>query len=216
VEIYENEDEQLEALKKWWNENGKSIIGGLVLGLAGVLGWQAWQSWQTTRGEEGAQQFDQLTLALGNNAVDVASGQAAQLMKNYEGDVYGVFAAWAMARQSIIQGDMDGAATRLQWAMEKSPSESLKVISQLRLARVLLAAGKFDEAAKWAKNSTGNAFAAEFSLLSGDIELARGDHQLARQAYQRALNEGVQDKNLVEMKLNDLGSADSAALMDAS
>ena len=35
---YMNDDDQVEALKKWWKENGKSIIGGVVLGRALVRG----------------------------------------------------------------------------------------------------------------------------------------------------------------------------------
>jgi len=37
-----NDEEQVEALKKWWSENGKSVVGGVVLGLvwsaAGAVG----------------------------------------------------------------------------------------------------------------------------------------------------------------------------------
>ncbi|MCU7960224.1 MAG: tetratricopeptide repeat protein [gamma proteobacterium symbiont of Bathyaustriella thionipta] len=216
MEIYENEDEQLEALKRWWKENGKSIIGGLVLGLAGVLGWQAWQSYQVTRSEEGAQRFGSLVISMRQHEIDRASDQARQLMQDYENEAYGVFAAWAMARQNVTLGDLESATSSLQWAIEHSPDDSLKSISRLRLVRVLLAIGRLDEAEKIIGASRNQAFAAEFSMLSGDIQLARGKPQLARQAYQQALLEGVKDRNLLEMKLNDLGDAGLPAAVDAS
>ena len=43
------DEEQVEALKKWWRENGKSVVGGVVLGLALVGGWRGWQYYEQTR-----------------------------------------------------------------------------------------------------------------------------------------------------------------------
>ncbi|MEX2327847.1 MAG: tetratricopeptide repeat protein, partial [Pseudomonadales bacterium] len=40
----ETDEEQIEAIKKWWDENGKSILIGIVLALGGVFGYQAWDN----------------------------------------------------------------------------------------------------------------------------------------------------------------------------
>ena len=37
VDIYDSDREQVEALRKWWKENGKSIVLGAGLGLAAVF-----------------------------------------------------------------------------------------------------------------------------------------------------------------------------------
>jgi predicted negative regulator of RcsB-dependent stress response len=39
VEIYDTEEEQVEALKRWWKENGQATLAGLVLGIIVILGW---------------------------------------------------------------------------------------------------------------------------------------------------------------------------------
>ena len=31
MDVYKTEEEQVEAIKKWWQENGKSIIAGVVI-----------------------------------------------------------------------------------------------------------------------------------------------------------------------------------------
>ena len=36
------EEEQLEAIKRWWKENGTSLIAGVAIAAAGVFGWNAW------------------------------------------------------------------------------------------------------------------------------------------------------------------------------
>jgi predicted negative regulator of RcsB-dependent stress response len=40
VDVYTTEDQQVEALKRWWKENAKSILLGVALGLAAVFGWR--------------------------------------------------------------------------------------------------------------------------------------------------------------------------------
>ena len=36
------EEEQIEALKRWWDDNGKQTILAIVLTVGGYFGWQAW------------------------------------------------------------------------------------------------------------------------------------------------------------------------------
>ena len=35
---YLSEEEQVEALKKWWKDNGTSVIAGVVLGFGIIFG----------------------------------------------------------------------------------------------------------------------------------------------------------------------------------
>ncbi len=45
MEIYQSEQEQVEALKKWWRENATAVIGGVVTGVGtgfAVLGLRAY------------------------------------------------------------------------------------------------------------------------------------------------------------------------------
>ena len=37
MEIYNSEEQQVEAIKRFWKENGTAIIAGVVLGLGGLL-----------------------------------------------------------------------------------------------------------------------------------------------------------------------------------
>ena len=40
MEIYNNDEQQAEAIKEWWKENGKAILVGATLGLVGMFGWR--------------------------------------------------------------------------------------------------------------------------------------------------------------------------------
>ena len=34
-----SEKEQLDAMRSWWQENGRYVIGGVMLGVAMLVGW---------------------------------------------------------------------------------------------------------------------------------------------------------------------------------
>ena len=54
------EDEDVARARAFWNENGKSIIVGIVLGLSGIVGFNYWQSYEQHRGESASMLFDQI------------------------------------------------------------------------------------------------------------------------------------------------------------
>ena len=37
MELYDTEEQQVEAIKDWWKENGKAVIFGAVIGLGGLF-----------------------------------------------------------------------------------------------------------------------------------------------------------------------------------
>lgn len=205
MEVYNSDDEQVEALKKWWAENGKSIIGGIVLGLGGVLGWQGWQGYQKDVSEQGAAQFNQLSALLKQGNVDRATTQAQHLVSDYQGTAYGVFGAWALASMAVNHGDLETASSHLQWAMDNSPDQSTALLSRLRLARVLVSSNQLDAAMNLIQGQQNNAFAAEFEVLAGDIAAQQGNVAEARAAYRRALQNDTASRIEVEMKLYNLG-----------
>ena len=67
------DDEQVEALKRWWDENGRSTIVAVILAVGGTLGWQQYQDWDAQQPAAAADPGAQAEAAL--NA-DVPSLQA--------------------------------------------------------------------------------------------------------------------------------------------
>ena len=39
-----SEKEQLEQMRAWWADNGRFVIGGVLLGVAALVGWNQWQA----------------------------------------------------------------------------------------------------------------------------------------------------------------------------
>ena len=49
MSIYDgDEEQQVEAIKDWWQANGKAVIIGVVVGIGGIVGWRYYQDTITT------------------------------------------------------------------------------------------------------------------------------------------------------------------------
>jgi predicted negative regulator of RcsB-dependent stress response len=210
VSDYLNEDEQLEALKRWWKENGKAVIGGAVLGLAVVGGWQGWQHYSTAQAERASAYFEQFTQAARGDDLAVARQQGERLLQEFENSTYAVLTALELAGIDYQQGQADSAVARLRWALAHADDRGLEQLARLRLARLLLDTDDLDGAAQLADNKAEAAFAGDFAALRGDIARARGDAASARSAYQEALGHGVANPELLEMKLREVGGQPAA------
>lgn len=206
MSVYQTEEEQVEAIKKWWKENGTSVVAGLVVGLGAVFGWQGWNSYQDRIGKEASVSFSQLMVAVENNELESAANQAELLRVEYDSTSYAVMAAMTQARLKLEQGDSAAARSQLEWAMQNSPNDSLKQLVQLNLARVLLNDGDLDGAAELADVRDGG-FTGEYAELRGDIALAKQDMPAAHEAYSMALAQNVANPDQVQMKLDDLAMA---------
>ena len=205
-----NDDEQVEALKKWWKENGKSIVGGAVIGLAAVGGWQYWQSHTKQQAEHASALYEQFSItAQRGEALEIES-LGKRLLEQFPSSAYSVFVALELARADYQAGRPEVAEQYLQWALEHADDPALRQVVRLRLARLRLDRDDPDGAAELVGETAGS-FAGEFAMLRGEIAVIRGDKEAARAAFRQALANGVGAAVLVEMKLAELGEDPSAS-----
>ena len=204
MSVYETEEEQVESLKKWWKENGKSIVAGLVIGLGSIFGWQSWNQHVDNTGAQASIAFEQMMQAVTQGDQTSASKQAELLRIEFESTAYADIAALTQARVKLEQGESAAAKAQLKWVMTHTKDQGLEQIARLRLARVLLSDGELDEASAQLIDIK-QPFAAEFAELRGDIAAARNDLEQARQAYQEAIELEAGNRTMIEIKIDDLG-----------
>lgn len=205
MSTYQTEEEQVEAIKKWWKENGKSVVGGIVLGFAIIGGWQGWQGYQANQGETASIVFDAMRQAVRNGEQAEAIEDGKRLIGEYGSTAYASFAALELARLAYQRSEKAAAREHLQWVVESAPDPAISELARLRLGRLLLDMGEQDALAGLLQAQPLPAFAGEFAALRGDLERARGDQAAAREAYREALTAGVQNGSLLRMKLVDVG-----------
>ena len=223
MDVYRTEEEQIEALKRWWQENGKSLLIGIVLALVAVYGYKGWESHKKSEGEAASNIYFDLmdAVSIAEQNADEANTAtinhlAAQLKADYASSTYAIYAALIAAKQAATKDDLASAEQELQWALDKTKAgSSLYLITQLRLARVIFAQGG-EENAKRAlallEGPASAAHSASYEEAKGDIYVSMGRLEEARSAYKKALAEvenSATQRPLLEIKLNDLAEGDS-------
>ncbi len=203
---YLSEEEQVEALKKWWKENGLSIFMGAVLGLGGVFGWKYWIEHRMEVADQASYHFSQMQMAIQADNRESATQQAEILTSEYASSSYGQFAALYLAKAKVDADNPEAARAELEKVINSGKDPSFQQIARLRLARLLLDQKDLDGAAAAIQPMPADQYAGEFEAVRGDIALAKGNRDAARNAYQQALEKGVGDTALVRMKLDDLSA----------
>lgn len=203
------EDEQLERLKEWWARYGKFVVAAVVLGLGAVVGTRIWTDQRNSAAEQASLQYQQLLELMEKGATEQAEQLAGGLLSGHAGTPYATLATLMLARIKVEQGDNGAAASLLrQLANGGAQPPELGRIARLRLARVLLADGKPEEALKALESGDFGPSQADYEAIRGDILLALGKTGEARTAWSRALTlGGGGNRRALQMKLDDLALA---------
>jgi len=215
MDAHLTDDEKLAEVKKWWGENGGSIITGVVLGLAVLFGGKAWFAYQERNAETASNIYTTLMTALEGGDEQVVNERAAMLISDYSSTPYAALAALALARINIEADELEAAQSRLQWVMDNSDSDTMRDTARLRMARVLVAMGNLDAATSLLDQATtGTPFDPLYTEVRGDIDVARGDRAAANKAYQAALDATASDspgRHLLQLKYDSTLVAATAA-----
>lgn len=212
--MYDSDQEQLEALKGWWKENGKAVLLGLALGLAGVLGWTFWRSHQKTQAERASVIYEQLIAAPSGKAAQQAQQQASALLENQPHSEYAALTALVLADRAFARKQPAEARRFLTWILDHADSHGIRMIARLRLARLLSNEHNYDGAIALLEHVEPGPFAGAFAEVRGDILQEKGDSAGARTAYSKALDHlqpGTPEYQRVTIKLDDLGGQGSPA-----
>ncbi len=201
------DEEQVEELKKWWKENGRSVIAGLILGIGIIFAWQGWQQYRASQAAQASATYRQLSQAARAGHAEAAETLYQRLRDDFSSTPYAAFGALDMARLKVDQNQLAEARVFLDRARDDAPDKGFAQVARIRLARVLLDLKDLALAERIISEPTPPAFAAELAVLRGDLALAKGDREAARAAYQEALEGKVANPAYVRMKLNDLAPA---------
>ena len=209
MEIHATEEQQVEAIKKWWKENRWSVIGGVAIGIVVLIGGRAWVEGQNSYIESAFSEYQNMLNEIAEGKNDEAEKKGASLLGQYSDTPYAPLAALAMANIKLEKGDLIAASSHLRWALDNAKQESIKHESRLRLGKILLAENKTSEALSLLNVTDTGMYTSAYEHLKGDIYVKEGKLESARTAYSRALMElspASPDRNILQMKLDDLGN----------
>ena len=216
---YETEEQQVEALKKWWKENGTSLIVGLFVGVSALFGWRYYTEQNNAHAVYASDLYMQVMQSATIQAVDDKTIDIHnQLINEFSDTPYAALASLALAKTEYEKDNVDGAVAQLELAIKHANDDITKQIASLRLVSIYLEQKKYDEAMSYLNMKHDAAYDAQYEELKGDVYSAKGDNAQARMAYDNAINlQGVAASKWLMLKRQNLGqqNQDSAENISA-
>ena len=202
---FETEEQQVEALKRWWKENGKQIIVGTIIGFSLIIGWRYYLDYSQKQTSEASALFEQIV-----SNTDASVDKAAvfdKIKKDYSATPYSLSAALVLAKSYYDSGKKAEALDTLDYVINNSNDNIMTQVAQQRKARVLIDLAKPEDALLVLAVDVDQAFKAIFEELKGDAYTLLGDIEKAKTAFDQALLHSSGDKSALQMKRDNLGEA---------
>jgi len=223
VSVHLSEEEQLEVLKRWWKDYGRTVVIAVLVAVAGYFAYTTWQDQKRQKAEKASEVYEQL-LKLANaepgkvlTDADKATitHLASELKDGNSKSMYAHSAAFFLAKLAVEGNKLDVAVNELKWILSAKPEAATEQLARLRLARVLTAQKAYVDALAQLSPEPAAAFTSEYAEARGDILKLQGDLEAARTAYEKALaaTDPQQQERfmLLQMKIDDLKVDNSAA-----
>jgi predicted negative regulator of RcsB-dependent stress response len=214
-----SEQEQWELAKQKARELWIYVVGGVALGLAGLGGWNWWQDRRETQAETASARYEELLDAFSRNDQTRGLTLLEELKGEYAWTPYPALGSLIAARVQVETNELDKAAASLRFVMDNGHDDEVRMIARLRLARVLSAQGKHDDALALLNAEQAGEFVERMADTRGDVLLAKGDRDGALREYLAArtgAEDGTVDVDLLDLKIRDLGGTPPASPLDGS
>jgi len=213
--VSRTEDEELAVMKDWWQRNGKPLVTGGLVALIVFFGWQTWQKYQNNQTQGASSLYQQLleTALTPSGQADIGrvAEVAGKLKSEFGGTAYAQYGSLFVAKVAVDAGKLDDAAAELKIVLDKPVTVTLGEIARERLARVLAAQSKTEDALKLLAGDADKAFMASREELKGDLLVQLGRTDEAHAAYQKAKSALSEEAAVgdLQMKLDDLAKGDA-------
>lgn len=205
------EQEQLSAMKAWWDKYGNIITTVVGVIAVAVLAWQGWSWYQRSQSEKATAVYAEAFLAAQNGDAAKLQQAANQLTNDFPGHLQASLAALLAAKSDIDKNDAKSARLKLTWVVDHSKEVLVKDLARLRLSALLLDEKSYDDALKQLEGGVTQELAPRFAELRGDVLVEQNKIDAAKSAYKQALEkfpsttEGNTLKTIVQTKLDALG-----------
>ena len=203
MEQFATEEQQVEAIKRFWKDNGTAIIIGAVLGLGDLWAWRYYSDSQLEAKAQASVEYQQAVETLQS---DNGLSNVEQFISNHSDSGYASIARFMKVSKLVENNELEQAATTLQEVMSSTGDNNLKTLAGIQLARIQLEQSDTDKALATLEGLDNEAFSSLIAEVKGDVLAGQGKLDDARMAYTKALEDNASNQ-LVKMKLDNLAVA---------
>ncbi len=208
---YETEEQQLEAIKKWWKENSSLVIIGVSIGVSSIFGWQYYQADKVNHAQHASVLYERVLIHSADSAK--MSDQLAsvnQLEAEFKDTPYASLSAMIIARQQVQSGENAKAEKHYRWVIENSNQKELQYLAKIRLSRVLLATAQYEKTLALLNEEYPDSFKGMVLELKGDAFAVQEKKAEARITYIKARSYLKGPNRWLQLKIDDIAETASA------
>ena len=195
---YETEEQQVQAIKQFWKDNGLVIVAGAVIGLGLLWGWRYYNDSQIATKEEASAAYN---ASLERLIDDENNDQLLAFANDKKDTGYGPLAAMILAQRAVETQDYESAKSSLLSAM--ASDDVIADIARLRLASIHIQVNEPDQALAVLGAIKAKSFDNQIEELKGDALFAKGDFDGAQNAYTLAMAQSPNNPSL-KMKRDNI------------
>lgn len=204
-----HEQERLNALKYFWRDYGKYVVGITVVVCIAYVSNVLWVLNSKKQAADAAVIYAKFT-----HAVDAKNfATVFELTNKMEHDFpkveYSAYASLWAAKVAYTNSNLELAIKYLKWIIMNARDKGFISLAKLRLADVYIDQKKFSLALDLLKGKADVAFESLFIAKRGDVYMASGDLTHARSSYKEVLQGSAGDQaitQMVQLKLDVLGN----------
>lgn len=198
---YETEEQQVQAIKQFWKDNGIAIIAGALIGLGLLMGWRYYNDSQITAKEEASAAYQTSLVSLVDNE---NNEKLVAFAEDQKSTGYAPLAYMILAQNAVEKEDYESAKAHLISATEGD--EIIADVARLRLANIHLQLAENDQALSVLAAVNSASFKNQVEELKGDALMAKEDFDAANNAYTLALSQSPNNPGL-KMKRDNIAYA---------
>lgn len=208
---YDTEQEQLDAIKSWWNKHGTLLLSGILVVAIAFAGWRYWQSYQYGQAATASATFEFLELSHQQGQFGEVAREARKLMQDQPSSPYAGAAALILAQFHWEKAETDQAIDALKWVVDADQTSDMKWAALSRLARVYIELKQYQPAQAQIERLMDMvqtpAQQANADYIKALMALGQQNNQQAYEAFQAVFNnnQASEDlRNLARLQMDDL------------
>ncbi|MEQ1836295.1 MAG: tetratricopeptide repeat protein, partial [Candidatus Nitrotoga sp.] len=120
------EQEQVDAFKAWWKDNGKWLLIALAVAVSGFAAMQGWQFYKEKKMAEASTLYAELEKQLISNDPKRINDAGQAVIDKFGSTAYAPRAALLAAQVNIQTKDIARAKTQLEWVIQHADETGLQ------------------------------------------------------------------------------------------
>lgn len=212
MDRYETDDEQVQAIKNWWKENGTSLLSGLLVISIGWAGWTYWSNTKMINSMNAANTFEMLQLSMEQGRFGDVAREGLKLIEEQPESPYAAASALMLAKFYVEKNETDKALAQFDWVIKNSTTPSIQLTAVLRATALHIEAKSFEDALAHLSIGSGlslnSADQANLDYAYADYYLVKGDVAQAAVYLQKVIGNTDASANLLalaKLQLDDIG-----------